>query len=216
MDDFERLRAIRRSNLESEGYEQNYEKPDLDSLREQEQPFIDPIMIKAAVSGFLIYVLIFLVLINPLDKIKYKMAYYGSYCITISTGGSTERIYVDGNVMTIGEAYYEVDEYGRIYVYSQNSAGEWVKRRDYEHSGGDDWLNVVLNKHNYDRNFLKWQYFEMDSDKKPLGLSDVTAQVIFGRYNIEGKAEVGYGLTTKVKITISQFGKVDLTLPEVA
>ena len=216
MDDFDRLRAIRRSNLDGEGYGQNYERPDLDELKEKEPPLVDPIMIKAAVCGFLIYFLIFFVLIHPLEKIQYKMAYYGSYCITISTGSSTQRMYVDGNVMKVGEAYYEVSADGTFYVYSQIAPDKWVKRIDYEQSvGGEDWLGDILNKYNYDRNYLKWQYFEMEEGKKPLGMTDVTTQVIFGRCKVTGKVQASFGFTATVKITIDQFGMVDLTLPEV-
>ena len=118
MDDFDRLRAIRRSNLDGEGYGQNYERPDLDELKEKEPPLVDPIMIKAAVCGFLIYFLIFFVLIHPLEKIQYKMAYYGSYCITISTGSSTQRMYVDGKVQAsfgfTATVKITIDQFGMV------------------------------------------------------------------------------------------------------
>ena len=112
------------------------------------------ISVKAAAAGFVLLLLIYAFVINPMDKLLLKMAITNNYSITISTNGKESKTLVDGNVVYTGGRYYEIVGDER-YIYVKNGLGKWVKKKDalYTGDGNSDPGNLgeLLDKKNYKR-----------------------------------------------------------------
>lgn len=177
-------------------------------------------IIGVALLGLFIIILLYSIIVHPIDKILIKMALVDNYVITTTVAGSTQTVYVDGNVIRVNDTYYEVAK-DAVYVYRKNAAGEWTKKLESLSNSDADtsWVKDVLDKKNYKRNILPWKPMEYTGSEDILGLDNVRTRVILGKCAIEGKIE-GRGIFGErqiylATIQIHKFGLVHLKLPKV-
>lgn len=176
--------------------------------------------IGAILFGLFIIILLYSIIVHPIDKILIKMALIDNYVITTTVAGNTQKVYVDGNIIRVNDTYYEVAK-DAVYVYRKNAAGEWTKKVDSLSNSDADtsWVKDVLDKKNYKRNLLPWKPMEYTGSEDILGMDNVTTQVILGKCAIEGEIErrgvFGGRQIFFVTIQIHKFGLVHLKLPKV-
>jgi hypothetical protein len=176
--------------------------------------------IGAILFGLFIIILLYSIIVHPIDKILIKMALIDNYVITTTVAGNTQKVYVDGNIIRVNDTYYEVAK-DAVYVYRKNAAGEWTKKVDSLSNSDADtsWVKDVLDKKNYKRNILPWKPMEYTGSEDILGMDNVTTQVILGKCAIEGEIErrgvFGGRQIFFVTIQIHKFGLVHLKLPKV-
>jgi hypothetical protein len=176
------------------------------------------ISVKAAVAGFILLLLIYTFVINPMDKLLLKMAITDNYSITISTNGKESKTLVDGNVIYTGGRYYEIVGDER-YIYVKNGLGKWVKKKDalYTGDGNSDPGNLgeLLDKKNYKRSILFWKPLEYKKDTNAMELENITMRYFSGRGEIVGEYKTDFWIYP-VTIEIKDFGMVEINLPEVS
>ena len=176
------------------------------------------ISVKAAAAGFVLLLLIYAFVVNPMDKLLLKMAITNNYSITISTNGKESKTLVDGNVVFTGGRYYEIVGDER-YIYVKNGLGKWVKKKDtlYTGDGNSDPGNLgeLLDKKNYKRSILFWKPLEYKKDTNAMELENITMRYFSGRGEIVGEYKTDFWIYP-VTIEIKDFGMVEITLPEVS
>lgn len=176
------------------------------------------ISVKAAVAGFVLLLLIYTFVINPMDKLLLKMAITDNYSITVSTNGRESKTLVDGNVVYTDGRYYEIVGEER-YIYTKNALGKWTKKKDklYMGNGNRDPGNLgeLLDKENYKRSILFWKPLEYKKETNAMGFENITMRYFSGRGVIVGEYPSGY-FVLPITIEIRDFGTIDLTLPEVS
>lgn len=172
--------------------------------------------VKGAALGLILIILLYNLLVHPIDRLLIKMAVLDNYTISVKVGGSSPDIVkVDGNVTYSGGKYYEMVGDKR-YVYRQLN-GEWTKQLDYSYTGDEDadvgGLGELLNKENYKRTFFPWgsmKYTGPDTD-----IFDVRMRISGGKCHITGKTGGYNGYIYYVYIDIEDFGTTKVTLPEI-
>ena len=172
-----------------------------------------------ALCCFAVIVTIFNILVNPLDRIKYKMSLFNNYIVTVSITGSDfwQTIAVDGNIIYTDDTYYETVD-GQVYIYQKNTSGKWEKKKtSLTGTSNSTWLIALLEKENYTRNYLTGR---MDYNRNfyvnGVKAKNFYAKVRFGNLRASGVVvrEFDYG-NYRLNISIGGFGLVWLTLPEV-
>ena len=174
--------------------------------------------VKGAALGLILMILLYNLLVHPIDRLLIKMAVLDNYTISVKAGGfSPEIIQVDGNVMYADGKYYEIVGDER-YIYEEYN-GRWTKQLDYSYTGDEDadvgGLGELLKKENYKRSFFPWvplKYIGPDT-----GIQDVKMRISGGKCHITGYVvENYYNMRVYyVYIDIEDFGTTKVTLPEI-
>ena len=176
------------------------------------------VYIAGAICGFLLFVIGFLFILHPIDRLNLNLAIFDSYIITTKIAGSQQEITVDGNIIYTDDVYYEDAGDGVIYMYEKRADGKWYRSAQKSVGDGADtsWLIRILDKNNYTREFLPWKPMEFHGSI--LGLNNVRTQVMSsGRCIISGEKKVYNGLYDLIyyaTIEISGYGLIHLELPE--
>lgn len=174
--------------------------------------------VKGAALGLILMILLYNLLVHPIDRLLIKMAVLDNYTISVKVGSSSPDIVkVDGNVTYSDGKYYEMVGDKR-YVYQQLN-GRWTKQLDYSYTGDEDadvgGLGELLKKENYKRSFFPWvplKYIGPDT-----GIQDVRMRISGGKCHITGYV-FDYHYYTRVYyvyIDIEDFGTTKVTLPEI-
>lgn len=209
MDELDALKLLRGDNAPKEENDQVLKEV----IKKQST---SKLYVAGALCGLLLFVILFGFVMHPIDHLALKFLVFDNYTITIKSGGTTQKLYVDGDVVFDGTTYYTQEEDGSIYAYRQDSYGIWRKFPETTSSSADtSWLARVISKDNYTREFFPWMPMKMNIGI--LGLENVHTQVTLGGCIITSQTRVGNGFTywwSYTTITIGEFGFVNLNLPE--
>lgn len=172
--------------------------------------------VKGAIIGLVLMILLYNLLVHPIDRMLIKMAVMQNYTVSVKVGGaSPQLVQVDGNVMYADGKYYETVGDKRYIYYQAN--GRWLKKLDTSYTGesNDDvaGLGNLLKKENYKRALLPWA--SMKYIGPSTGMYDVEMKVSGGNCYITGMVSKNGIQFSFVYIDIKKFGTTKVTLPEI-
>ena len=197
MDKFDRINNMQDRQL----YEAPSSQENIDRVRN------NPPLPKI-VSVILIIVLILTVIyasLHPIDKILVKFFLFRSCTIEIDVattlvGYETKKVLIDGNLIMVGNDYYEVDG-NTVYKYVKTGKSTWKRiPADESWVENEELGNALLDKSNYKRvkgELFTWRLKNSIAETID-GFSSITLQRYGGNIAIVGTykgVEIAFGFT---------------------
>jgi hypothetical protein len=172
-------------------------------------PKIVSIILIAALILTVIYALL-----HPIDKINLKFFLFDNCTIEVVTTSFkeyyTKELRIDGNLINIGNDYYEVDG-DMVYTYVKIEEDTWQRRpADEEWAEDLRYVNILLDKNSYKRvkgRLFAWR-LKNSVAETIRGLSSITLERDGGKIAI-----MGYGYGEKISLRFTRFGKTEIDPP---
>jgi hypothetical protein len=171
-------------------------------------PKIVSIILIAALILTVIYALL-----HPIDKINLKFFLFDNCTLQVVTTSfgkyKTKDVRIDGNLINIGDDYYEIDG-DMVYTYVKIEEDTWQRRPVEELTSHLESANKLLDKSSYKK--VKGKLFAWrlkNSVAETISeLSSITLEKDGGKIAIMGN---GYG--EKISLRFTRFGKTEIDPP---
>lgn len=208
MDRFERINNIREQQPIPGGEMPSSQDKTAKARSYAPFPKIVSIILIAALILTVIYALL-----HPIDKINLKFFLFDNCTVqvVITSFGEhkTKDVQIDGNLIKVGDDYYEIDG-DMVYTYVKIEEDTWQRRPVEELTSHLESANKLLDKNSYKK--VKGKLFAWrlkNSVAETISeLSSITLEKDGGKTAI-----MGYGYGEKISLRFTRFGKTEIDPP---